>query len=108
MKKLIIFCLLSLSILATANDKRILKFNVENKEINNIIINIEGNNTTIKKETKNIEYPIVWGDTLSKISSKYKISIDKIVQDNKIKDKDLIYAGKSLYLEISEDYYEKK
>lgn len=108
MKRLIIFCLLSLSILATADDKRVLKFNVENKEINNIIINIEGDNTTSKKKTKGIDYQIAWGDTLSKISSKYKISIDKIVQDNKIKDKDLIYAGKSLYLEISEDYYEKK
>ena len=52
-----------------------------------------------KKSTQEpIEYIVMPGDTLSKIASRYKTSIDDIVQNNDIKDVSKIFPGQRLTL----------
>ena len=41
-------------------------------------------------------YRIVWGDTLSELAVKFKVPMQQLVEDNNIKNPDLIYAGNSL------------
>ena len=41
-------------------------------------------------------YRIVWGDTLSELAVKFKVPMQQLVNDNNIKNPDLIYAGNSL------------
>lgn len=112
MKKFIAFYFLLLSTLALAENKATLKFEVETKEINNLVINIKGheNNEAIKKKevkSNKVKYLIKKGDTLANIALKYKSSIKKIMKNNKIKNRALIYAGDYLELDVSEDTNEK-
>ncbi|MEI5909444.1 GH25 family lysozyme [Bacillus spongiae] len=48
---------------------------------------------TPKKETVYIVKP---GDNLTKVANKYNTSVDKLVRDNKIKNKNLIYPGQKI------------
>lgn len=41
-------------------------------------------------------YRIVWGDTLSELAVKFGVPMQRLVDDNNIKNPDLIYAGNSL------------
>lgn len=41
-------------------------------------------------------YRIVWGDTLSELAVKFGVPMQRLVEDNNIKNPDLIYAGNSL------------
>lgn len=55
-----------------------------------IIISHNYNNRKVK------EYKIVRGDTLSKIAKKFNVTVNYLVQINKIKNPDLIYSGQYL------------
>ena len=47
---------------------------------------------------KEITYEVKSGDTLSKIAKQYNTTVDKIVKDNNIKNKDLILVGQKLII----------
>lgn len=47
----------------------------------------------IMKKDETIKYTVKSGDNLTKIAKKYNTTVDKIVKDNKIKDKNLIKVG---------------
>lgn len=47
-------------------------------------------------ENKPIYYTVISGDNLSKIASKFKTTIDKLVELNKLKNANLIYVGQIL------------
>jgi len=47
---------------------------------------------------KEIVYVVKSGDTLSKIAKQYNTTVDKIVKDNNIKNKDLILVGQKLII----------
>ena len=52
--------------------------------------------TEEKKKTTYTTYTVKKGDTLWGISQKYKTTVDKLVEINKIKNPDLIYAGQKI------------
>lgn len=53
----------------------------------------------VKKEsTKSITYVVKKGDNLTKIAKKYNTTVDKIVKDNNIKNKNLIKIGQKLII----------
>lgn len=52
--------------------------------------------TEEKKKTTYTTYTVEKGDTLWGISQKYKTTVDKLVEINKIKNPDLIYAGQKI------------
>lgn len=52
---------------------------------------------------KTIEIRVIRGDTLSKLTEKYKTSIDEIVDLNRIKNRNLIYIGEILKIPHSID-----
>ena len=52
----------------------------------------------IKKQSSSITYTVKAGDTLSGIAKKYNTSVDKLVKDNNIKDKNKIYVGQKLVI----------
>lgn len=45
-----------------------------------------------------IVYIVQWGDTLSGISARYGVSVDKIANENQIRDVNLIYTGSALVI----------
>ena len=47
---------------------------------------------------KTITYTVKKGDTLGAIAKKYNTSVDKLVKDNNIKDKNKIYVGQKLII----------
>jgi len=53
----------------------------------------------VKKEsTKSITYVVKKGDNLTKIAKKYNTTVAKLVKDNKIKNKNLIYVGQKIII----------
>ena len=50
------------------------------------------------KISNSVTYMVVKGDTLSKIANKYNTTVDKLVKDNNIKNKDLIYVGQKIVI----------
>lgn len=53
----------------------------------------------VKKEsTKSITYIVKKGDNLTRIAKKYNTTVSKLVKDNKIKNKNLIYVGQKLVI----------
>lgn len=48
------------------------------------------------KPPQTITYKVVAGDNLTKIATKYGTTIEKLVNDNKIKDKNKIFVGQTL------------
>lgn len=58
-----------------------------------VIIKATGNNI---HDCGHIIYQIKWGDTLTAIARKYNVSIQSIVEENSIKNPNLIYAGNLL------------
>lgn len=52
----------------------------------------------IKKQSNSITYTVQKGDNLSKIAKKYNTTVDKLVKDNNIKDKNKIYVGQKLVI----------
>lgn len=48
------------------------------------------------------EYTVKPGDTLSEIAKKYGVSVDDIVKINKIKNKNLIFVGQKLKIEVGQ------
>lgn len=57
-----------------------------------IIISYNFNNETRKK------YKVKWGDTLSEIAEKYGVTVEYLVELNKIKNPNIIYAGEILII----------
>ena len=45
-----------------------------------------------------IIHDVIWGDTLSKISLEYGVSVDEIAEFNLIRNVNLIYSGSSLQI----------
>lgn len=53
----------------------------------------------VKKEsTKSITYVVKKGDNLTRIAKKYNTTVSKLVKDNRIKNKNLIYVGQKLVI----------
>lgn len=52
----------------------------------------------IKKQSNSITYTVRKGDKLVKIAAKYGTTVEKIVKDNNIKDKNKIYIGQNLII----------
>lgn len=50
------------------------------------------------KSSKTITYTVKKGDTLSGIAKKYGTTVNKLVKDNKIKNKNLIYVGQKIVI----------
>lgn len=50
-------------------------------------------------ENKTVYYTVKSGDTLSKIASNHKVTVDHIVKENKLKDANKIYVGQKLIIQ---------
>lgn len=50
------------------------------------------------KKPKTITYKVKFGDTLGKIAKKYNTTVEKLVKDNKIKNKHLIFPGQKIVI----------
>lgn len=61
-------------------------------------IKIEGAQQEEKKATKEVVYVVKKGDTLWDIAKKYKTTVAKLAEDNKIKNPNLIYPGQRLII----------
>lgn len=87
------FIILMLIMFRFGHSQEKLKFTLEGKEENTIALKIVRNN-----EVKNEKYIIKWGDTLSAIAIKNNTKIENLQKLNKIKNINLIIAGKILLL----------
>ena len=47
-------------------------------------------------------YTVKWGDTLTTIAKEHNVSVDDIVKENGIKNKNLIYVGQKLHIPTKE------
>ena len=78
--------------------------NIRNKNLIYIgeVLKIPYSNTETKGETNHIIYTIKRGDTLSKIAKEYNTTVSELVRlnRNEIKNKNLIYAGETIRIEI--------
>jgi LysM repeat protein len=54
--------------------------------------------TSVKKQVNYITYKVKFGDTLGKIAKKYNTTVERLVKDNNIKNKNLIYVGQKLII----------
>lgn len=52
----------------------------------------------ITKQVNSITYKVKFGDSLSKIAKKYNTTVEQLVKDNNIKNKNLIYVGQKLII----------
>lgn len=59
--------------------------------------------TKVKKVTKAVTHFVKKGENLTKIAQKYGTTVDQIVRDNKIKNKNLIYTGQRLTIKTREN-----
>lgn len=55
---------------------------------------------TKQSKTKTYTYKVVKGDNLTKIANKYGVTVDSIVKENNIKNKNIIYAGDVLRITV--------
>ncbi|MEN8078924.1 GH25 family lysozyme [Clostridioides difficile] len=76
------------------------KVNVDMNFFNENILLLDKKNssstTKISEKNTAVYYTVVYGDTLSKIATKYKTTTDKLVELNKLKNANLIYVGQIL------------
>ena len=93
-KKSLIF--MTLTTLIYSNELIKLKAEVT-KENDGIVIEISKADKNIEVSQKKAKKHIIKrGETISKIASKYKKKASTIIKDNKIKNIDLIFEGKTL------------
>lgn len=95
MKKIVFLLAVIFSIISLAEEKKDLKFKIQNNSLNNVTIFIQDSSKNIKKE----KYIIKKGDTLSEIARKYKTTIKKIAMTNNIKNINLIQPNIILIIE---------
>lgn len=82
-------------------DKNILGFGSIQWQNENMTVETPKNNvlSEVKQEsTKSITYIVKKGDNLTKIAKKYNTTVAKLVSDNKIKNKNLIYVGQKIVI----------
>ncbi|WP_300341565.1 LysM domain-containing protein [Fusobacterium sp.] len=97
MKKIALLFMIVSSLLF-AQEK--LRFEVAEKSKNEIKILIKKDKNRIQNNRKTKEvYIVKKGDTLEKISKKYNIPAEQILQTNKIKDKRLLKTNQRLIIE---------
>ncbi|MGL5413969.1 LysM peptidoglycan-binding domain-containing protein [Cetobacterium sp.] len=99
MKKIILLFLLKITF-SLANSKTSLKFEVLEKNNTNIRILIKSDkNIAIKKSTPTSTiYIVKYGDTLSRISKKFNVSLDNLKKLNSIKNENLITVNQKLVI----------
>lgn len=98
MKKIVLlFFILTFSLVA----KESLKFEIKEKSASQIKILIKRDEKERRAETttQKIVYIVKKGDTLTKISKAYGVSIENLIKKNKIKDKNLIIINQRLIIE---------
>lgn len=89
MKKIVLlFFVLTFSLIAEKN----LKFEIRKKSASQVKILIKKN----EKEIKEIVYVVKKGDTLTRISKAYGVSMESLIKNNKIKNKNLIIINQRL------------
>lgn len=98
MKKIFRLTLLFICIFKFNYTQEKLKFSIENKEENTIFIKVS-EDISDKKYKK---YIIKWGDTLSEISIKNKVTMYELENLNNIENRDLIITGEELLIPIKD------
>lgn len=121
-KKIIIILFSLITIISYSKEKEKLKFDISENTLNfkmqsEVKEFREKNQAAIavyimKRNKKCIDeqsffskntYKVVYGDTLSAIAKRYDTSVTKLVEINKIKNKDLIYVGDKLIIKKSDN-----
>lgn len=112
MKKVGIALFMLITAISYAEEnKKILNYDInDNRKILNYDVNKDEKNKyiVIKVDEDTFNYKIIWGDTLSEIAEELNTKVEKLAEDNKIEDINLIYAGDDLIVEKKHNNYKEK